>query len=283
MIAIGYRTTTVRAVLAGLAGPAIAILLSAIGISIAALAGNASAPGGLQAVMSAAQNPVATQVHAALQSAAATSTNGVPPVHVAEALMNRALMPQQLRVFGTSANYPVVDPTALRSPGGVSGPWVFDMPTVSRLSALNTPDPDSGDILVAHRLGDYVFCYHGLDWNDSEQSSRWVFFTHPEPSLEGSGPRYGRYCAVHLDGTIESFADEEEFLDALDVENQMRETTGLRSIPDPELIFAEAPWMPRTSPAQPPADVTSDEVPMSPEPQPPSGQVQPPKPEEEPR
>jgi hypothetical protein len=283
MIAVGYRTTTVRAVLAGLAGPAIAILLSAIGISIAALAGNASAPGGIQAVMSAAQNPVATQVYGALQSAAATSTNGAPPVHVAEALMNRAIMPQQFRVFGTSVSYPVVDPTAVDATNGLAGPWVFDMPTVQRLSALNTPDPNSDEVLVAHRLGDFVFCYHGLDWNDSEQLSRWVFFTHPEPSLEGSGARYGRYCAVHRDGTIESFANEEEFLEALDVENLMRETAGVRSIPDPELIFSEAPWMPRTSAVQTPADRTNEDTPMPAEPLSPSDQVNPGKPEEEPR
>lgn len=283
MISVGYRTTTPRAVLAGLAGPAIAVCLAVIGISIAAITENAATPGGIRSVLVAAQNPVATQIYAALRSATSTGTSGEPPMHVAEALVHYTVMPDQLRVFGTSMDYPVVDPTATEQSSEMAGHWIFDLETVSRLVALNTPRPDSGDILVAHRLGDYVFCYHGLDWNDSAQSSRWVFFTHPEPGLIGDAPRAGRYCAVHLDGTIENFADANEFFYSLGVEMGTRERLGLPVLADPDLVFSGTPRVLRPNPPQTPADATSDEVPMPAEPIQPSEQVLPNEQEEKPR
>jgi len=96
------------------------------------------------------------------------------------------------------------------------------------------------DGVIAHRLGDVVFTYHGIDDLDEPDPGLWIMVASPDPRLQQWGRMGLQATVVHLDGTTESL-DARAFANALDLQNVLREEAGLAPLPHPDAVSHEAP------------------------------------------
>jgi len=93
--------------------------------------------------------------------------------------------------------------------------------------------------VVAHRLGDFVFVYHGVDFA-MDDGGLWVVICWPEPRAgrPGMGPVE---CAVGMvDGTVRSFPTGNMPAE-LAAQNTLRASCGLPPLPDPGTVTHEQP------------------------------------------
>ncbi len=93
--------------------------------------------------------------------------------------------------------------------------------------------------IIAHRFGDYVFTYHGMDFNHADPAL-WIVIRWPDPgqnpSLQARDPIYIGLA----DGRIQqvTLAD---FRGELSDQNTLRATHDLPPLPDPSIITHESP------------------------------------------
>jgi hypothetical protein len=92
--------------------------------------------------------------------------------------------------------------------------------------------------VVAHRLGDFVFTYHGVDAK-AAHPSLWLAVLWPDPGVSGQGPPVIVHMA-QLDGAVKSVVAA-DFPRQLREQNQLRAQGGLPPLPDPALITHAAP------------------------------------------
>ena len=99
---------------------------------------------------------------------------------------------------------------------------------------------------VAHRVGDFVFTYHGIDLNNADPGL-WVIVVHPDPTIararQLAGPGVGRPTRMHVgraDGTMKSFPIQDMTIE-LAAQNQLRAAAGLGPLPPPETVTHESP------------------------------------------
>jgi len=90
--------------------------------------------------------------------------------------------------------------------------------------------------VVAHRLGDFVFTYHGINFNKADRGL-WIVVLAPE------GPQVPQPRQVHIalaDGTTTQVRDS-RFAQALVNQNALRAAQGLPPLPDPRKVTHSQP------------------------------------------
>lgn len=92
--------------------------------------------------------------------------------------------------------------------------------------------------VVAHRVGDVVFTYHGLDADDPRHQSLWAFIVWPDPEVNHGPP--AEATVGLMNGTTMS-ASAAAFPAMLLQQNTERAAAGLTPLPDPGQVTHKAP------------------------------------------
>lgn len=93
--------------------------------------------------------------------------------------------------------------------------------------------------VVAHRLGDFVFTYHGV--NPNGDGRLWIVVARGEVGADPASGVAGRgLVAGQLDGTIHPVA-EADIPAALAAQNAIRAEQGMPPLPDPAIVTHESP------------------------------------------
>jgi hypothetical protein len=96
------------------------------------------------------------------------------------------------------------------------------------------------DDVVAHRVGDFVFTYHGLDLLGGDPGL-WIVLSSPDPDA-GPHPNAGGLTTVGLlDGSVVTYFDAVEFATALQDQNALRLDNGVQGLPDPSTVTHGTP------------------------------------------
>ncbi|MHC4217570.1 MAG: hypothetical protein ACYSU7_03855 [Planctomycetota bacterium] len=93
--------------------------------------------------------------------------------------------------------------------------------------------------VVAHRFGDFVFTYHGVDPVDAP-GGLWLVVMTPDPVVMQGPWLTGPVVVGSADGTVQAIA-RHRLAEALARQNQLRADEGLPSLPDPTGITHDAP------------------------------------------
>lgn len=96
--------------------------------------------------------------------------------------------------------------------------------------------------VVAHRLGDYVFTYHGIDISDAMTNfpALWLVILSPDPDVNGAAPADPVEVGF-VDGTTFTFPAS-DLNNQLALQNQLRQTAyGLPPLPDPATVTHDQP------------------------------------------
>ncbi|MFH1420285.1 MAG: hypothetical protein ABII12_18585, partial [Planctomycetota bacterium] len=88
--------------------------------------------------------------------------------------------------------------------------------------------------VVAHRLGDFVFTCHGIDWEDADPGL-WIVIASPDPGANPNAAYFAEPVVGRLDGTCESIP-KPEFEAKLIEQNALRAKHGLPPLPFPERV-----------------------------------------------
>ncbi|MCC6679573.1 MAG: YIP1 family protein [Phycisphaeraceae bacterium] len=194
----------------------------------------------------------------ALQSYATTSTNastGQGPAHMLE-LVNQPntgfINTTQFidwQTYTTSSKVQLSPNLTLEQ---------FELAPVAQqqtmLQALVQAQPAN---VVAHRIGDYVFTYHGIDLNNADPGL-WLIVYHPDPVVNPS-PDPNDDCTVvqaDMSNTVFSFS---RLSSELAQQNKLRGTLNLPPLPDPAMVADYPPATPGsfTAPASTPVPAGS--------------------------
>ncbi len=95
------------------------------------------------------------------------------------------------------------------------------------------------DGVVAHRLGDFVFTYHGIDL-DNAGAGLWVVVMAADPDVAGPALARGPVVVGMADGTVRAIA-RSRLTEALARQNELRAANGLPALPDPTRLTHDAP------------------------------------------
>lgn len=121
----------------------------------------------------------------------------------------------------------------------------------SRLDLFETLPPDERKIViqqaidalpvgtVAHRLGDYVFTYHGIDFGNAKPNL-WLLIEWPDPAVNRAVSPADLVTIHQADGTVFSIPSA-AFKGMLQQQNILRKHLGLPPLPDPATITHAKP------------------------------------------
>jgi hypothetical protein len=169
----------------------------------------------------------------------ANDNNGAGPAHALQLVTDRNLGTLNFVSQGSTTgeiDIPVTDITL--------DEFGFLPPNRQQIAAQAAADllpPNT----VAHRLGDFVFTYHGVDLSsppagDGGRSTRWCLVLLPDPDVNGP-PNASRAVFIGLaDGSVVQMTYG-ELAAALTAENQARAADGLPPLPDPATVTHAAP------------------------------------------
>ncbi|HEX9832235.1 MAG TPA: hypothetical protein VGA66_03955 [Mycobacterium sp.] len=89
---------------------------------------------------------------------------------------------------------------------------------------------------IAHRLGDFVFTYHGFDLRDAD-ARLWIVIESwdPDAQMGAVGIQETRIAVGIADGTVTEF-DQDQLAAKLTEQNALRETLGLPPLPRPRAV-----------------------------------------------
>jgi len=108
----------------------------------------------------------------------------------------------------------------------------LDSMTVQEIQSKVQAAADAmGDHVIAHRVGDFVFTYHGMDLNNAH-SGLWVLIYSYDPDSLVPGDFQPEF-AMGLVGGSTITATPEEFPAMLETQNTLRADHGLPPLPDP--------------------------------------------------
>lgn len=236
-----------RAWVAGLIFPGAWVLVTA-GIIAWFVILVSSAMGSLQtSVASSSERMQLMMLHSALETTAQRN-GGANPAHAAELIGSYTSASEfvSMRTATTAANVPVGNATLDVLDIGQLGQR--ERAVVARASALLPADT------IAHRLGDFVFTYHGIALDSSAPASLvaspaaddlWVVFACPDPGLNpptagGQPGGYSLWTVIEADGHMDTITDA-LFSQELASQNTLRTNVGLAPLPDPRLVTHASP------------------------------------------
>lgn len=231
-----------RASVAVLIGPVLMVVVAVTGyiIMLAAMlpsissarAAAATAAGQLNTTAAAA---TAAEFHAALQEHA--RANGTLPKHALSLLTSTQLSPGDFAVPGTTTYMaPRVAPPLSPSLGDITLLSQNDL--ADFVAAAEAGQPLN---VVAHRVGDWVFTYHGINLNDPAAGQLWIAVCAPTAVMGGGWA--SPMVVVLADGTVTEYSPA-TIGAALSNQNDLRVEAGLAPIPPPLKINAGTPVAP---------------------------------------
>jgi predicted Zn finger-like uncharacterized protein len=259
MVRSGQKVSGGRAALAVLTVPLLSIgIVLGLAVWSVSVAMTQVAAGGFTATIA---RDEARAVYDALK-AYANEHNGIGPAHGVELLAgDYALLSAELvQNADTLAAHPI---------GDTSLAGFDDLPPLQKDRAVAGAIAGLPQNVIAHRVGDCVFTYHGINFNTADQRL-WamVWCPGPPPSTQpatftATQPAYPTHVAVRLDGTtdwINPYSTHQ-----LALQNRIRAENGLAPLPDPTTVTEAAPatatiappLVPR--PGEDPADAPPDE------------------------
>ncbi len=161
-----------------------------------------------------------------------TDHDGRYPAHALELIEASSLTPLDLVVGGTLThpdNVPIGDQTLQ---------VLFELDPIERRALVAEVAGSLPDDVIAHRLGDFVGTWHGVDPN-GEEGAIWLVVVSPDPDLNRPGSN--TMITVGLrDGTVTSFPAA-EIVEQLWDQNALRAAEGLPLLPIPETVRHDAP------------------------------------------
>jgi len=161
---------------------------------------------------------------------------GEPPKHAAELIdtqriwVNAFIRPsyndsnslQSARIVGMS----------LEDLGSASGET-----TDALIAAASASLPDN---VIAHRIGDTIFCYHGIDFATADPEL-WTVISSPEPGTATTQSEVTVGIVGTPGGTNIHTFPTSTLASALATQNTLRAAAGLHPLPDPSSITADKP------------------------------------------
>ncbi len=158
----------------------------------------------------------------------ADDAGGAWPEHAIQLTINEYLEPPGFASWETETlwqSIPITGATLAQ----------FDAATQERRSALvQATIAALPDGTVAHRLGDFVFTYHGID-PDRADGDLWLVVYVPDPDQNAQPQPSGVRGIGMLDGSVVE-ASEELFQRLLPLQNTLRAKFGLPPLPDPATV-----------------------------------------------
>jgi hypothetical protein len=94
---------------------------------------------------------------------------------------------------------------------------------------------------IAHRLGDFVFTYHGMDFTNADPDL-WILVWSPDP-LQNPPPSADESVAVGLAGGNVVHIPLSRFVEALFAQNQSRGRYGLAPLVSPFTVMHKKPMV----------------------------------------
>jgi len=88
--------------------------------------------------------------------------------------------------------------------------------------------------VVAHRLGDFVFTYHGIDFSSCD-GRLWVVIQWPDPEANAGGAAAGEFVVGTADGQVRRIG-KQALARELAAQNALRSAQGLPPLPDPATV-----------------------------------------------
>ncbi|MCC7407263.1 MAG: hypothetical protein IT442_04280 [Phycisphaeraceae bacterium] len=169
--------------------------------------------------------------------------HGQLPAHAIALVMDQSLNPHDLIAPGsktTLATIPVgsttLDQFIKLSPADQQS---------QAASAIAFLPPD----VVAHRLGDFVFTYHGMNLSTAP-SDAWIVISYYDSTINKNFPH--TFYAACVDGHIQTL-NHNTFSSELQAQNQLRAKAGLPPLPDPRFIRHGLPMSASLTPPNFPA------------------------------
>jgi len=240
MLKDGQKVSAGRAALAGILPPILTLLVG-VGMFVALVVlplRTAIAMAQVSATQTAAQTTQASGPGDAArieQLAIAIKTHageyGAPPAHAAELISTQ-------RIAVSEFLSPGLDFSSRMETVKIAGMTLDNVATadndrtdaiVAAANASISPE------VIAHRAGDTVFCYHGIDFATANPLL-WTVVSAYEPGLRS----WGATVVGLVDGTIVTFQPE-EFAAALADQNSLRADAGLAPLPDPATVTVDKP------------------------------------------
>ncbi|MCC7409629.1 MAG: hypothetical protein IT442_16310 [Phycisphaeraceae bacterium] len=114
--------------------------------------------------------------------------------------------------------------------------------------------------VIAHRLGNFVFTYHGLDFRTAPPEA-WTIILHCGP--QKNWPHPIPLCVGCVNGRLKQF-EPEAFPHELETQNRLRATLSLAPLPDPRTVTHDHPAVApplEPEPSQPPDVATQPQSP----------------------
>lgn len=167
--------------------------------------------------------------------------DGAGPKHIALLIGKGGLRPTDLVSSETNTNIQSVQ---------VGGKTLMDMfGPASEVKAIAQKAADALPAkVIAYRLGDYVFTYHGMDLNNVS-SDLWIAIESPDPD-QNRGSAYPVSVMTSTTNQVVTYDDRRSFLNELARQNRLRANHNLPPLPDPRTITHTRPAVPQTAEAE---------------------------------
>jgi hypothetical protein len=118
--------------------------------------------------------------------------------------------------------------------GGVSLARFADLAVDRQAAAVQRAINALRDGVVAHRLGDFVFTYHGVDFAGADPGL-WLLICWPDPEANPGNTSWNIAYVGLVDGTVQGIA-RGAFAASLAQQNNIRAQAGLPPLPDPRTV-----------------------------------------------
>jgi hypothetical protein len=214
-----------RATLAVLTFPALVIVLGVASVFALMFWGMSQA----QIQMGGYQQSPQTQVSSITSMLVihAGRTQGAGPDHVMELVHDGLLDAGEFIAIDTATLY-----TEMKV-GAVAIEDYDSMGGIEQREAIDAAIEALGEDVIAHRQGDYVFTYHGIDF-DTMDPGLWVVISSPDPDSPGSRAPL-EYWVGRVDNAVE-LIPAGNFVGRLQAQNDLRAQEGLPPLPSPERV-----------------------------------------------
>jgi len=239
MLMEGQRVSGGRAAIVLLAFPALLATVSVGGTAGLTFYGVKQAQVAMATARSTAlmqqQEMECTLVHSALQNWAAEH-DGATPVHGVQVALGSSMGALDFLSADTMTfeeDVPIADGTLMD---------VVSLDNIERRQLVERAVAAQPDDVISHRVGDFVFTYHGVDLASADPGL-WMLIMSPDPDHNDTATVNGVIVVAAIDGSIGSY-DETMFAAEIMKQNLLRESAGLPALPMPSTVTHAQPAIP---------------------------------------